>query len=374
MAGLYIHIPFCKQACHYCDFHFSTNLSKQDEMVSAIVRELEIQQDYLTEDSLNSIYFGGGTPSLLSENQFSQILNAISGRFRLNSSCEVTVEANPDDLSISKLTVLYSLGVNRLSIGIQSFDNHILKFLNRAHTEHQAIDCLEASREAGFKNISIDLIYAIPGQSISTLKSNVSRTFDFSPEHISCYGLTIEERTVFGNWLAKKKFQPVDESENAAQLEWLMQEFSDAGYEQYEISNFCKPGYYSIHNSSYWKQEPYLGLGPGAHSYDRESRQFNIKNNAKYLTAIHQGNVPYEKELLTLENKINEFLFTTLRTQWGCDTEKLEHLYNYTLMKEKQDQIDQLISAGLMIAENHILKLTHRGKLLADQISLDMMV
>lgn len=373
MPGLYLHVPFCKQACHYCDFHFSTNLTRQSDMVEAMMQELVLHKDYLQHKELSSIYFGGGTPSLLEDSHFEKIFTTIGKYFSLTRACEITLEANPDDLSPAKLKSIKEAGINRLSIGIQSFDNDILKFLNRAHDGKMAIDALENSRIAGFNNISIDLIYAIPGQDHQALIKNIDAALQFSPEHISAYGLTIENKTVFGNWAAKNKLTPVNETINAEQFEILGARLAKNNYEHYEISNYSKPNYYSQHNSSYWKQEPYLGIGPSAHSYNNVSRQFNISNNASYLKSIARAEVPYQIEMLSPENKINEYVFTTLRTMWGCDLNKLKAEYGFDLLAENSSYLEKLKQKKLVTIDNHVLRLTHQGKLLADQISLDLM-
>ncbi|HRK53771.1 MAG TPA: radical SAM family heme chaperone HemW [Cyclobacteriaceae bacterium] len=374
MPGLYFHIPFCKQACYYCDFHFSTNLSRTEEMVDAIAQELALQKNYLANKKLTSIYFGGGTPSLLKANHFEKIFNAIDNFFQLDAACEITLEANPDDLSAAQLNMFLAAGINRLSIGIQSFDDQVLKFLNRSHDSKIAITALENVRKAGFENFSLDLIYAIPGQNNTQLKHNIKTAIQFSPVHISAYSLTIEPKTVFGNWVSKKKLTPVEETINAGQFELISNELTEQGYEHYEISNYSKPGYYSRHNSSYWKQTPYLGIGPSAHSYNRVSRQFNISNNAVYIKSIQNSEIPFQLEMLTKENKINEYVFTTLRTMWGCNLELLMDEYQFDLMGQNKAYLDKLIQQGMVTLHNNSLSLTKKGKLLADQISLDLMV
>lgn len=374
MPGLYFHIPFCKQACHYCDFHFSTNLSRISDLVDAIVKELLLQKEYLADKKINSIYFGGGTPSILEQQHLDKIFEQIHNLYKLDTSCEITLEANPDDLTKTKVAALIKSGINRLSIGIQSFDDPVLKFLNRAHNAEMALSALDNVRNAGFKNISLDLIYAIPGQDHDAVKKNIEMAMRFTPEHLSAYSLTIEPKTVFGNWSLKDKLTPVDEAINAEQFEIISSHLIGYGYEHYEISNYCKPEYYSKHNSSYWKQEPYLGIGPSAHSYNKESRQFNISNNASYLKSIAQNKVPYQRETLTRENMINEFVFTTLRTIWGCDLNKLQDEYQFNLHHHRKKYLEELMANELVTLNNQVLRLTQKGKLLADQISLDLML
>lgn len=345
-----------------------------DEMVDALVEELTLQKDYLSDKKLASIYFGGGTPSLLKANHFEKIFNAIDNLYQLEEACEVTLEANPDDLSVDQLDMFIKAGINRLSIGIQSFDDGVLKFINRAHDSKMAIAALENARKVGFENFSLDLIYAIPGQGTDKLKDNINTALQFSPEHISTYGLTIEPKTVFGNWASKKKLNPVEENINADQFEAISNALSEHGYEHYEISNYCKPGRYSKHNSSYWKQMSYLGIGPSAHSYNKTSRQYNISNNAAYIKAIKNSEVPFQLEILSTENQINEYVFTTLRTMWGCNLELLKDEYQFDLISQNKIYVEKLITKDLAKLNNHILTLTKKGKLLADQISLDLMV
>ncbi|HEY5823663.1 MAG TPA: radical SAM family heme chaperone HemW, partial [Cyclobacteriaceae bacterium] len=332
MAGIYIHIPFCKQACHYCDFHFSTNLDRREELVAALVHEIKLQANYLQHEVIDTIYFGGGTPSLLKAQEIETLLGAIHSQHSVNPKAEVTLEANPDDLKKVKLRELYSFGINRLSIGIQSFDDSILKFFNRAHNSEEAMQCIRDARHAGYQNLSLDLIYAVPGQDHNQWIKNIAKAIQLEPEHLSSYTLTIEEKTAFGKWAKTGKLKGVDEKFAAEEFEILMDELEKAGFEHYEISNFCLPGFQSKHNSNYWKQEKYLGIGPSAHSYDGDSRQFNVSNNALYQKSLNEGKVPFEVEVLSRENKINEYIFTTLRTSWGCQLDYLKESLDYDLV------------------------------------------
>jgi oxygen-independent coproporphyrinogen-3 oxidase len=372
MAGIYIHIPFCKQACYYCDFHFSTNQQQRTELVKAISSELILQKKYLKGEPVETIYFGGGTPSLLHPDELQSILKTIQDNFQLIDFLEITLEANPDDLDKTKLEWLFKSGINRLSIGIQSFQNKILKFLNRAHDATAAIECMALARAAGFTNISIDLIYAIPSQDEEMWIRDIRQAIALVPEHISCYSLTIEEKTVFGKWSVSGKFKSTTDEVAARHLEVLMEELEGAGYEHYEISNFSRPGFQSKHNSSYWKQSLYLGVGPSAHSYNGESRQFNINNNSLYVKALDRGEIPFEKEILTTEDKVNEYILTSLRTQWGTNLEELYSLYKYDLVKEHQAYLTTLFEKGLAVMDTDVLKLTRKGKFLADKISSDL--
>jgi oxygen-independent coproporphyrinogen III oxidase len=372
MAGIYFHIPFCKQACHYCDFHFSTNLDVRDELLRAMATEIELQQSYLQGESIKTVYFGGGTPSLLRGDQVKDLLDQLRRFFVIEENAEVTLEANPDDLTSSVLKEFKVAGINRLSIGIQSFDDHVLKFFNRAHDSRMAMECITRARDSGFENISLDLIYAIPGQGDDAWKRNIEKAIALQPHHISAYSLTIEKGTAFGNWLVQGKVKSVDDDVSAGQLEILIRELADAGYEHYEISNFCRRGFYSQHNSSYWKGQRYLGLGPSAHSYDLISRQFNVRNNHLYVRSLKEGKVPFEREVLTREDHVNEYLMTTLRTQWGCDLEKLKTEFQYDVYREHAAVIDGLLKGDMAIIDNNHFKLINRGRYLADAVSADL--
>ena len=374
MAGLYFHIPFCKQACYYCDFHFSTDLTMRQSLVVSMVSELDLQKDYLGDQPVETIYFGGGTPSLLSPGEIELLLFKSKSVHNITSESEITLEANPDDLTKEKLEILKATGINRLSVGIQSFQDDLLKFLNRAHDAQAARQCLENVRSAGFANISIDLIYGIPALSLDRWRETVLEAIRFSPEHISTYALTIEEKTVFGNWQKKGKLKAIDEETEARQFEILMDMLGEAGYRQYEVSNFAKPGFISRHNSSYWKQSHYLGIGPSAHSYNGLSRQFNVRNNALYTRSIQQGQLLFEREVLSDENKINEYILTGLRTDWGCDLKFLREILKDDLLARRGRYLDQILSQGLVSLEEYTLRLTRKGKLLADKIAEDLIV
>lgn len=342
-------------------------------MIAALVREMELQQSYLGDELIETIYVGGGTPSMMSADHLALLLSATAKIFRL-APVETTLEANPDDLSDEKLAAFRSVGIDRLSIGIQSFDDDILKFLNRAHTATDAIRCLDRARRAGFENVSVDLIYAIPGQDNRQWKKNISQAVALAPEHISSYALTIEEKTPFGKWQKQGKFTEATDETAAAQMEMLMSDLAAGGYEQYEISNFCKTGFHSRHNSSYWQQKKYLGIGPSAHSFDLVSRQYNISNNAMYMRSIAEDTIPFQKEMLTRENKINEYLFTSLRTSWGCDLRLLKDRFEVDLWKESGAVMEMLLRQQLVVIANDTLRLTSPGKLLADKIASDLFV
>ena len=343
-------------------------------MVAAIIKELSLQRDYLHNEEVNTLYFGGGTPSLLDNEDLAAILHQVYDLYNVTPGAEVTLEANPDDLSYSKLKELKESPVNRLSIGVQTFDEEVLKLLNRAHTRLQGEECLALARQLGFENISLDLIYGIPGRGEAQWVEDLERALHHRPGHISTYSLTIEPKTVFGRRQARGKFPAIDEEQAAHQFELMLDILGKAGYEQYEISNFCLPGYYSRHNSSYWKQQEYLGIGPSAHSYDGKSRQFNISNNGKYMKSIAAGVVPYEREVLEKKDKVNEYLLTTLRTKWGTDLARLKDEFNVNLLKDRAPYIRDLLDSKLAKITNQHLGLTNKGKLLADKISSDLFI
>ncbi|WP_020530931.1 radical SAM family heme chaperone HemW [Flexithrix dorotheae] len=368
MAGIYLHIPYCKKACHYCDFHFSTNFSTKNELVDAISEELKIQKAFINSD-IETVYFGGGTPSLLSLEELSIIFNAIWKNFNIVENAEITLECNPDDLSSQKLKDLQNLGVNRLSIGVQTFDNELLKFLNRAHSSIEAENAIKKAQDQGFENITIDLIYGIPNNSHNVLETDLKKAISLEVPHISAYCLTIEERTVFGNWLKKGKINSPNEDFEAEQFEIVVDYLRRNGYEQYEISNFARDKKYSKHNSNYWNQTSYLGIGPGAHSFNGEIRQFNIRNNSKYIKSIMKGIIPAEIEYLSQNEKVNEFILTTLRTIWGSNLDFIKSRYNIDLLTLKQKELEDFVKFNLVsLLDNHIV-LTDKGKLQADWIT-----
>ncbi len=372
MAGVYLHIPFCKQACHYCDFHFSTSEGLRHEMVRAMIREIELRQKFLEGRPVSSIYFGGGTPSLLTSDHLIALLNAVRNSHAVTRDAEITLEANPDDLDVKKISALRAAGVNRLSIGIQSFDDEILKFLNRAHDSTTARRCVLSAKREGFVNMSLDLIYAIPGLTRQNWRESIEQTLELEPMHVSAYALTIEPRTAFGTWLSRGKFEVVSDEQAAEQSELLTTMLDRSGIEQYEVSNYAKPGWESRHNSSYWKQEPYLGIGPSAHSYNLHSRQFNVRNNHLYVRSLEAGVIPSELETLTPADQANEYLLTTLRTKWGSDLERLRNEYHYDLLARHERLVNTLIQQNLATLDNHILALTRTGRLLADKITSDL--
>lgn len=339
-----------------------------------MVQEIEMQRHYLGDEQIETIYFGGGTPSLLSETELDELMTALRDRFSIHHEAEITLEANPDDLDKEKLVALKKSGVNRLSIGIQTFHDSLLSSLNRAHTAESATDCIYTARAVGFNNISIDLIYALPGETLEMWREDIVKALTLTPEHISCYSLTIEPNTVFGKWTKQGKLQAPDDEVAAQHLEMLVEALEVGGYEQYEVSNFAKPGFYAKHNSSYWKGKKYLGVGPSAHSYNITSRHYTVANNHRYLQSIASGVVPIEKEVLSPADKINEYILTTLRTSWGCDSEELLTSHNYDLLKDRHDYIETLVNNHLAMLKGKKLTLTKKGRLLADKIASDLFI
>jgi oxygen-independent coproporphyrinogen III oxidase len=369
LAGIYIHIPFCRQACHYCNFHFVTSLQNKNELVAALLNEITLRKSYLENETVETIYFGGGTPSLCTKEEIQTILAAIQSSFTVAKEAEITLEANPDDITAEKLTDWKESGINRLSIGIQSFFEEDLQWMNRAHTAQQAIGNLQLAKSL-FDNITVDLIYGTPGLTNEKWKYNVDTAVAAGIPHLSCYALTVEPKTPLDKMIKQHKTEGVDPDTQSEQFLLLMQWMEEAGYEHYEISNFAKPRSRSRHNSSYWSIRPggygtkYLGLGPSAHSFNGISRQWNIANNNQYMDAIGNGTVLFEREELTETQQLNEYIMTSLRTMEGID---LAIGGNGLIDKSKK-----FIDTGLIKLENNSLILTRAGKLLADGIAADL--
>jgi oxygen-independent coproporphyrinogen-3 oxidase len=372
MAGIYIHIPFCSKACNYCDFHFSTNHSLVLEIGKAIINELELQRDYLGTEHIETIYLGGGTPSILDSSTIEKLLKSVYKNFTVVPGSEVTLEANPEDITFEKLRELKSIGINRLSVGVQTFNDAVLKFLNRSHNGKQAKQSIEIARKAGYTNLNLDLIYAIPGRDYKNLEQDLIQIIDLIPEHISAYSLTIEKNTVFGKWADIRKLKIVSDEENASQFEIVFDKLHEAGYDHYEISNYAKPGFASIHNTNYWRQKKYLGVGPSAHSYNGFNRQANVSNNNSYLRSIQLGSIPATVEELKREDLINEYIMISLRTKWGCNLNYLKVEYQFDLMGSQPNSIQWAIENGLMELNELTLKLTQSGKMHADKLSSDL--
>ncbi len=370
-AGIYIHIPFCKQACHYCDFHFSTSMGKKETMVCALIKELELRKSEFKGEIVETIYFGGGTPSVLDPKEIEAIIHAVYESYNVSGNPEITLEANPDDLSDTKILELSQGPINRLSIGIQSFFEEDLKLMNRAHNVEQAEKCLQlASRH--FDNISIDLIYGMPNMSVARWKKNIEKALSFNVPHISSYALTVEPKTALARFVEKELIVPATDEETQEHFQVLYQMLLAAGFDCYEISNFGKSGYFSKNNSAYWQQKKYMGIGPSAHSFDGQRRGWNINNNPKYIKAIENDELPMETELLTIRDKYNEYIMTGLRTIWGVSLNRIQKEFGgkyeeYLLLQSKKFR-DQ----GLLNLDGDILITTQKGKFLADGIAADL--
>lgn len=364
MAGIYIHIPFCRQACHYCNFHFSTSLHYKNDFIRSLLKEVSLQKDYLQGQSIETIYLGGGTPSQLDAGEIQQILEACREHYLISADPEITLEANPDDMQPGKLREWKAAGINRLSIGIQSFFDTDLQWMNRAHTAAQAKATLPDAL-ALFPNSSIDLIYGIPGLTDQRWRSNVETALAMGIPHLSCYALTVEPKTPLDKLVRLEKVPNTDPDHQSKQFLLLMQWIETAGYEHYEISNFAKPGYRSRHNTAYWQNKHYLGLGPSAHSYNGHSRQWNIANNKQYIDALEKDELLFEKEELTAVQQRNEYIMTSLRTMEGLDTRQLDEAARIILLEKSK----RYLASGMMKKNGEHLQLTREGKLLADGIA-----
>lgn len=372
-AGIYLHIPFCKKACVYCNFHFSTSLSNKKEVLQAMVREIEQQRDYLEQTPISTIYFGGGTPSLLSADDIMMLIDTIHQYHPVNNIQECTLEANPDDLDKGYLRALKGTPVNRLSIGVQSFVESDLEYMKRAHTAQQADYSIKAAQDAGFSNLSIDLIYGTPGLSDKAWKENLSKVRELHIPHFSSYALTVEEKTALNYAILKKKLAPVDPAQAANQFELLSEFAAVNGYDHYEISNLALPGKYAVHNTNYWLGMPYLGIGPSAHSFNGLSRKSNVSNNALYTTALLLGKeAPAETELLTTTEHLNEYIMTSIRTMWGCDLNVISGKWGSDYRGVIEKEAEKHISRGLLIRKDATLLLTQHGKLFADRIASEL--
>ena len=373
MSGIYIHIPFCKQACHYCDFYFSTSLQNKELLVKSILLELDSRINYLPNKSIETIYFGGGTPSLLSEKESFLILEKIHKQYNVSKQAEITFECNPDDLSNDKLKELKRLEVNRLSIGLQSFDEEELKWMNRAHTAAESEACVKKAQDRGFENITIDLIYGSKFSNLSNWKKTLDKVIALDIKHISSYNLTIEDKTKLGHDFKVKKEVAIDDEKSSELFLEMIDRLEKNNFIHYEISNFGKDGFFSTHNSNYWKGKHYIGLGPSAHSFDGVSRQWNVSNNNQYIKQLSENSTNYfEKEILTEKERFNEYILVSLRTIWGIDLIYLQTNFNSDFTKMFLRQIDNYIKQQLVVVNGTTYCLTEKGKLLADKIASDL--
>jgi oxygen-independent coproporphyrinogen-3 oxidase len=374
MAGIYIHIPFCKKLCYYCDFYHIISKNDNTSFLNALLAEASLRQDYTGSETISTIYIGGGTPSVFSIKELGTILNKINNLFRIEKNCEITIELNPDDVTGLYLSGLKDLNINRISLGIQSWRDSDLKMLNRRHDSAKAKIALEETFKAGFDNVTIDLIYGIPGMSLQQWVSNLDFSLSFDIKHLSAYHLTFEPGTVFGKRLQKGVLLEIDEEESSSQFSTLIEKTESLGFINYEISNFGKAGYFSIHNSNYWKQINYLGLGPSAHSFDGYSRQWNTRSVKGYIKQIAEGKSFFEKEELDTKTCFNEYIMTSLRTMWGIDLEYMERTFG----KEGYDYVVNLAGKykdyGMINLDKNTLVLTNQGKMISDNIISEFMM
>ncbi len=369
MAGIYLHIPFCKQKCHYCNFFSVASLKHRAEFLASLLNEIGERKDYLGEEEVTTIYFGGGTPSLLSATELRRILDALADNFKLSAAPEITLEANPDDVSKAWLKELKTTPVNRLSIGIQSFFDDDLEYLNRVHNAQQAREVVEQARDAGYPNLTIDLIYGIPGLSMEKWQKNLETFFSMEIPHLSAYALTVEARTALHHLIEKKKLPAPDEQESVDHFRLLQKLTAEKGYQHYEISNFSLPGHYSKHNSIYWLGGNYLGLGPSAHSFNGTSREWNVSNLGKYVSGEWHSGSEVEKEILTAVQRYNEYVMTSLRTMWGCDSTHIRNGFGDSFADYFLKGTARFIDRGWLRSEGSAFFLTDEGKLFADGVA-----
>ena len=371
MSGIYIHIPFCKQACHYCDFHFSTSMKKKDELVNALTKELELRKDEFKNTTVQTIYFGGGTPSLLTNDELQFIIDAVYKNYKVSDNPEITLEANPDDLSPKRIHDLTTTPINRLSIGIQSFFEADLKLMNRAHNADEAKSCLEEATKH-FDNISLDLIYGVPGASNEQWLANIEMALSFNVPHISSYALTVEPKTALASFIKKGIIDNVDDEQAHDQFHILKDKLETEGFVHYELSNFGKNGYFSKNNSAYWQGKSYLGIGPSAHSFNGKQRGWNVKNNSKYIKSIEDGQLPIEIETLTQTDQYNEYVMTGLRTIWGVSFHKVEADFGADYKDYLIEQSEIFIKQQLLYIEDAHLRVTKKGQFLCDGIASEL--
>ena len=371
MSGIYIHIPFCKQACHYCDFHFSTSMKKKDDLVNALTKELELRKDEFKNTTVETIYFGGGTPSLLTNDELQFIIDAVYKNYEVSKDPEITLEANPDDLSKDRIIALSKSRINRLSIGIQSFFEADLKLMNRAHNADEAKSCLEEATKH-FDNISLDLIYGVPGASNEQWLANIEMALSFNVPHISSYALTVEPKTALASFIKKGIIDNVDDEQAHDQFHILKDKLEAEGFVHYELSNFGKDGYFSKNNSAYWQGKSYLGIGPSAHSFNGKQRGWNVKNNSKYIKSIEDGQLPIEIETLTKTDQYNEYVMTGLRTIWGVSFHKVEADFGADYKDYLIDQSEIFIKQQLLYIEDAHLRVTKKGQFLCDGIASEL--
>ncbi len=371
MAGIYVHIPFCKQKCSYCDFHFSTSLKHKSDLVGALIKEIQQKKEDIT-GGIKTIYFGGGTPSLLDADDLKLIVESIYKNYDVSNKIEFTLECNPDDLSQDKLKELQEAGVNRLSIGVQSFDNNELKFFNRAHSSNQAESSIKRSQDVGFENITIDLIYGSPLSTDGVWLDNLKKVNDFEVPHLSAYGLTVEPKTKLAHQIKTGQFPVLNDDKMIAQFRTLIEKTKGFGLTQYEVSNFGKEGFYSQHNSNYWKGEEYLGFGPSAHSFIGDKRLWNVANNISYIKGLVENAAYFEEEYIDEKTAFNEYILTRLRTIWGIDTDYVSNNFNDELNNHFKKEIQPYLNSSYLQTEKNLITLTEEGIFIADKITSDL--
>jgi oxygen-independent coproporphyrinogen-3 oxidase len=370
VAGLYIHIPFCKKACHYCNFHFSTSLKNRKKIISSMIKEIEIKSIGY-EDLIETIYFGGGTPSLLSIIEIDSLIKAVIDNFKISKKPEITLEANPDDLNTSKLKELSNSLINRLSIGIQSFNDQDLKLMNRSHNSFDSINCIDNSLKY-FDNISIDLIYGMPNSNLISWEKNLNLALNWDLNHISAYALTVEPKTALEKYIQKEVILPLDEEFVYDQFNLMYDKLSDLNYINYELSSFAKKGYFSKNNSGYWLGKKYVGIGPSSHSFDGFARSWNVSNNTLYVSDIKNNKMYHQKEKLTQIDQYNEYIMTGLRTMWGISLGNLQEKFGKKIKTHFVTKSKKFIESKLLIIENDLIKTSKKGKFLSDGIASEL--
>lgn len=374
MAGIYLHIPFCKKACHYCDFHFTTSLKDKDVLLKAMHEEITLQKNFLQGSKIETIYFGGGTPSVVGADEIQRLIDSITTLHEVDADAEITLETNPDDLESQAVKDLRQTQVNRFSIGVQSFYEEDLIWMNRAHNAQQAEASIKRVQDAGFENITADLIYGYPLLTDYKWKNNIQKMLELAVPHISAYSMTVEQRTALAHFIKSGKQPAMNEQQSAEQFIMLLENLEAKGYEQYEISNFARPGHYSRHNANYWKGVTYLGLGPSAHSFNGTERQWNVANNSKYIKSIVDGTIPAEREILSKEDRFNEYIMTSLRTIWGTDLLLVEKEFGSDFKNRLIESFEEFQEKEWVNRSDNTFRLTKEGKLFADHIASELFI
>lgn len=373
MSGIYIHIPYCKQACHYCDFHFSTSMKTKNEMIDCIVKEMDIRKSEFSK-KIDSVYIGGGTPSVMTNLELETIFNGLEKKISISDIKEITIEINPEDLINEKLEFYNEIGINRLSIGIQSMNNNILKWMNRSHNKNQIINGLNTVKEIGYENISLDFIYGTPKNLTRDIKDELLEILKFNPTHLSCYHLTIEDGTYFGHLEKKRKIKRIEDDISQKEFQWISEKLKSKNYQHYEISNFALQGKQSFHNSNYWNQSSYIGLGPGAHSFRNSTRRWNISNNRLYIKNIKAG-VPYfEQEVLSPYDLVNEKIMLGLRTLNGLDKNYIFSIVPQSVKDEIESKLNTFLKDGILISTNNIISMNPEKWLLSEYVSRELFI